>query len=229
MNLLRQIVLLGPLVLIVVAISLTGDRRSADAEQYTTFKIIMGMATTQAWAYPHAMTCGGTYSAYWHCDEGGFPNNVALDIHDYFGNDLRDTYWQSHASASTGYAYAETSNHDDLSTNCHGVNVHLWIPYPESTYGTWIGYENYVHIDNSISFGSYWYTNTFGWTIVKLGTVTNTNYCPGYWDGAHLHQSGGSGPISTNWTMNDDDGSHFGLDIITTGETTNNWLHWVYY
>lgn len=64
---------------------------------------------------------------------------------------------------------------------------------------------------------------------MKLGHVTFSNYCPGYWDGAHLHQSGGSGALYTNWGLNDDDPNHFGLDIITTGDSEANYLHWLYY
>jgi hypothetical protein len=198
----------------------------AHASSFIDLRIISGMASTSQYAYPHSDPCG---TAYWHCDDASFPANAGLDLHDAAGSDDRDVWFEAYPGSGSGYAYAVTSNHNDGVSLCPGVNINFWVPVPDSNTGTWIGWENYVQINPSITFGTSFYTSTTGWTLLNLGHVAQLRPCSS-WTGAHLHQDGGTGAgIYSNWSLDDDNGAGFGLGINPTGDYNYNFLHQLYY
>ncbi len=196
-------------------------------------RIIAGLATSEVTITPHADACG---TAYWHCDEASHPTNTGLDLTNTLGS-TTSTYFQSYTYG--GYAYAETSNHLANGSKCPGVDIHLWVPYPDSSTGTWVTYIDFVQIEPGIAFGSSFYLASSGWTITYVGSVKQSapgGGCP--WDGIHLHQSGtprgSSAPyLWTNWGVESDDdpapNGPNGNQINPTGDTVYNWLHAIQY
>jgi hypothetical protein len=196
------------------------------AASYIDMRIIGGIATNDMYAYPHADPCG---TDYWHCDEA-MAAQVALDLIPSDGDYAKNVWFQSWSASGSGYAYAVVSHAP--AGNCPAARVQMWVPYPNSSSGTWVGWENYVQITPTIAHGTTFYTSSYGWTLVNLGPIhTDWENPPcALWEGPHLHQSGGTGPnIYTNWALNDDNGGSWGLGIYPASDTNYNFLHQVYY
>jgi hypothetical protein len=215
---------------LVVTSSLLVEADAVDAQSSGDIRFITGMATGKATITYHPWPCG---TDYWHCDEQSFPNNTALDLTNATGaTGNAAVYLQSYAY--TGYGYAVPTNHIGGGSVCPGVNFAIWVPYPDSSVGTWVTSINLVQMTPNITFGAGFYLNS-GWTITYAGTVADSH--PGGncdWQGDHLHQSGtprGSIPYAwTNWSVeSDDDPSVFGRQIFSTGDFSANWLHAVQY
>ncbi len=192
-------------------------------------RIITGMATIEVTLTYNPGACG---TSYWHCDEGNHPNNTGLDMTNALGSTGgRNVYFQSYTYS--GYAYAVIQNHQYGSSYCPGADVAIWIPYPSSAVGTWIGYIDFVQVNVTQSFGSYFYLSSAGWTIQSIGTVVSgpgSGNCMS--SGSHLHQSGTHNTpfLWTNWGVDaDDDPGIGGVQINPTGNTSSNWLHWITY
>ncbi len=214
------------LVLLACAASLL-TAPTAHAASYTDLRIVSGLTGNNHYAEPHADPCG---TDYWHCDETGWPSQAALDIHPA-GNDFTGTHgwFESVTLSPYGYAYATVTVVPPGS--CPGVQIHLWIPRPDSATGTWVGWVHYLQISPTITNGSYFYTSTSpgSWTVVDLGPVAITRPCSA-WTGPHLHQSGGTGPnIYNNWSLNDDNGATYGVRIYPASDYSSNWLQDVLY
>lgn len=192
-------------------------------------RVFVGMATTEATLTYHPHACG---TAYWHCDEGNHPNNTALDLTNTTGaTGGAAVYFQSYTRS--GYAYGVITNHQYGTSACPGADVALWVPYPDSSVGTWIGYVNFVQVNVSQTFGTGFYVSGGGWTIQPIGSVVSgpgTGNCNS--TGSHLHQSGTHNApfLWTNWAVDaDDDPSVPGVQINPTGDSSQNWLHWITY
>lgn len=193
-----------------------------------SIQIIAGMATTEVTLTYHPHACG---TSYWHCDEGNHPNNTGLDMTNATGTTGgRAVFFQSYGNG--GYAYAVIGNHQYGSSYCPGADVALWVPYPTSAVGTWIGYANFVQVNVTQTFGTAFYVTT-GWIGHPIGTVVSG---PGSGNclstGSHLHQSGTYNTpfFYTNWTVDtDDDSGKAGVQINPTGNFSTNWLHWITY
>lgn len=197
---------------------------TASAASYIDMRIIGGVPAIDTYAEPHSDPCG---TDYWHCDEAGLPTQVALDLHPSDHDYNRTAWFESWSNSGSGYAYGVVSY--SAPGFCPGVKIHIWVPYPNSSTGTWVGWENYVQINPTIVNGTSFYTASYGWTLLTLGPIATTKPCAS-WSGAHLHQSGGTGPnIYTNWSLNDDNGSAWGLGINPSGDTNYNFLHQIYY
>ena len=220
------------LLVVVVFVSLIGAltiRSDTAMASGGDIRIITGLATGEATISYHPDSCG---TDYWHCDEATHPTNTGLDLTNATGS-TTSTYFQSYTYG--GYAYAVASNHMAGSSLCPGVDIRLWVPYPDSSVGTWLTYIDFVQMTPGITFGSGFYVATSGYTITYVGSVKQTapgGGCP--WDGIHLHQSGtpqGSGPyVWTNWGVEtDDDSGIAGRQINSTGDPVYNWLHQVTY
>jgi hypothetical protein len=196
---------------------------TARAATYTDLRIIGGVAGNVLYAEPDAHACG---TDYWHCDEvSPFTGQVALDLHPTDGNYNKSVWFQSFPVGPNGYAYAVASVTQPGSGFRPAVKLHFWIPKPNSSTGTWVGWENYVQIIPSVSQGANFYTSQTGWTVVQMGTIASPNQgdpapCSA-WTGPHLRQSGGTGPnIFTNWG---------GLGIYPASDVYNNDLHRIVY
>lgn len=192
-------------------------------------RVINGLATSEVTIVPHAGACG---TDYWHCDEPSWPNNTGLDVFNTLGLTAgTNAFFQSWTGS--GYAFAQVYNHIRRGSLCPGVDVELWIPYPDSQTGTWIGSINSVQISPTIAFGTQFYLASYGWTVVTLGPVVGSapgGGCP--WQGIHYHQSGTHAPphLYTNWEVeNDDDPYIGGRQIDPTSNTNSNYLHWITY
>lgn len=200
------------------------------AYSYTDMRIVSGLATTEATLTYHPDPCG---TSYWHCDDANFPANAGLDMSNAIGSTSGSVFFDVYNSASGTYAVGVVQNHihgGGTGSTCPGVEIHLWVPYPNPTTGTWIGWENYVQLNPTIAFGTNIYTATSGWSIANLGTLATSRPCA-YWTAPHLHQDGGSGPgVYSNWPVDaDDDASIGGVQINPTGNTATNFLHQIYY
>lgn len=194
-------------------------------------RVITGLATGEASITPHSGSCG---TDFWHCDEASHPSNTSLDLTNAVGATGNATV-NFNSYTYGGYAYAVTSNHVAGGSLCPGVDVNLWVPYPDSSVGTWIGSVDFVQITPGITFGAGFYLASAGWTITYMGTVKDGNPGGGcLWDGVHVHQS--ATPRSTipyvwtNWGVeSDDDGAKAGRQIWSAGDFATNWLHQIQY
>jgi hypothetical protein len=204
-----------------------GLASTVDAIQLANIRVIAGMATTEVTLTPHADSCAGVgFDSYWHCDESGVnAANVGLDVTNARGATAGAAVYLQTFGYS-GYAFGYTRDH--IGT-CPGVDVSLWIPYPDAAVGTWIGSVNFVQFPRAIANGTEIRFGT-NWTIVYLGSLPSGAACA-LSTGPHLHQSGTPGVnIATNVPVTgDDDGSIGGVQIYATGSYPDNWLHNIAY
>lgn len=192
-------------------------------------KIIVGMTTSEVTLTYHPWPCG---TDYWHCDEGNHSSNTGLDMSNALGaTGGASVYFQ--AFVASGYAYAVIQNHQYGTSYCPGADVAVWIPYPDSSQGTWIGYIDFVQVNVSQSFGTSFYVSGYGYSVQAIGSVVSgrgTGSCIS--DASHLHQSGtpNSPYMWTNWGADaDDDAGKGGVQINPTSDNSSNWLHWITY
>lgn len=224
----RSLAILGQfaLLLLSLAIALGIGAGNARAAAGGDIRVIVGMHTYEATVSPHADSCG---TSYWHCDEAGRPANTGLDLLNAVGPTATAVSFQSYTSS--GYAYGTILNHTTGGSLCPGADVFVWIPYPNSSTGTWVGSIDFVQVGVTQTFGTQ-FTIGSGWTIQAIGNIYSSapgGGCP--WTGAHLHQSGTPGPnVWTNWNVEDDDDPNIsGRQISPTGSSSTNWLHWIWY
>jgi hypothetical protein len=189
--------------------------------------LITGLHTYEATVSFHPGSCG---TDYWHCDEVGHPANTGLDLTNTVSPyTATQVSFQSYGTG--GYGYGTILDHVSGGSLCPGADVYIWIPYPNSAQGTWIGSVDFVQVAVTQTWGTQFLFDT-AWTIQAIGSIYTSHPGGGcIWQGTHLHQSGPPGShVWTNWSVeSDDDPLVGGRQIWPTGSHGSNWLHWIHY